>query len=221
MDFGKMLQDSFDYTKEAVWEKWMKWILLIVSSIIFPLMWGYALEIVRGKKPAPELQNWVKLFIDGLKLLVIIIIYAIPVVIVLAIFVGFALFSAMAGGPTPYFTQPAQIMPLLIGFFTGVFIAGILAVILALFETIGVIRFARLGRVSEAFNFGAIVGHIGKIGWISYIVALIIIFVVYGIISFIVQLIPFFGFVLNIILMPVYYIFISRYLTQVYDSVPA
>jgi hydrogenase/urease accessory protein HupE len=120
MDFGKMLQESFDYAKEAVWEKWMKWILLIVSGIIFPLMWGYILEIVRGKKPAPELQNWVKLFVDGLKLLVIIIIYAIPVLIVLAIFGGFALFSAMAAGTTPYFIQPQRIMPLLVGFLIGI-----------------------------------------------------------------------------------------------------
>ena len=58
MDIGKTLNDSLEYAKDAVWGKWVRWLLLIISSIIFPLMLGYELEMYRGKKPAPEPENW-------------------------------------------------------------------------------------------------------------------------------------------------------------------
>uniref|UniRef100_UPI00272EB6AC DUF4013 domain-containing protein n=1 Tax=Methanoculleus sp. TaxID=90427 RepID=UPI00272EB6AC len=67
MDYGNMLSDSFGYTKDAVWGKWVQWILLVISTIIFPVIMGYMVRIYSGVKPAPELEGWVGLFIDGLK----------------------------------------------------------------------------------------------------------------------------------------------------------
>ncbi|WP_369425765.1 DUF4013 domain-containing protein, partial [Methanothrix sp.] len=66
----------------------MRWLLLIICCIIFPLFMGYTMEVMRGKKPAPELENWGKLFIDGLKLFIAGLIYAIPVIILAIIFIG-------------------------------------------------------------------------------------------------------------------------------------
>ena len=78
MDYGNMLSDSFSYAKGAVWGKWVEWILLAISTIIFPLIMGYMVRIYSGVKPAPEADNWVGMFIDGLKLWIIAIIFAIP-----------------------------------------------------------------------------------------------------------------------------------------------
>ena len=78
-----MLDDSFAYAKEGVWGKWTRWILLIVSMIIFPLILGYMVRIYRGEKPAPELEDWWTLFIDGLKLLVVQIVYLAPVILLI------------------------------------------------------------------------------------------------------------------------------------------
>jgi len=36
MDYTRLLGDSFDYTKEALWGRWTRWLLLLVSTIIFP-----------------------------------------------------------------------------------------------------------------------------------------------------------------------------------------
>ena len=58
MDFGSMLDDSFAYAKDGVWEKWTRWLLLIVSMIIFPLILGYIVRIYRGERPAPEPGEW-------------------------------------------------------------------------------------------------------------------------------------------------------------------
>ena len=40
MDYGNMLGDSFSYAKDAVWGKWVQWILLVISTIIFPVIMG-------------------------------------------------------------------------------------------------------------------------------------------------------------------------------------
>jgi hypothetical protein len=75
--------------------------------------------------------------------------------------------------------------------------------------------------MGEAFNFNAILDHIGKIGWGSYIIALLAIFIVAGIIAFILSAIPFIGTLLVLIVAPALTIFVARYITLIYDSVPA
>ncbi len=225
MDIGDMLSDSLNYAIGAVWQKWVRWILLIVSMVIFPLILGYVMEIYRGTKPAPELQNWGKLFIDGLKLIVAWIIYMIPVIAVILIFGGWAFFSAVQqsalyGGPDALFMNPDLFIPILAGFLIGLVVAIVLAIVISLVATIGVIRMARRDRFGEAFNFGGILATIRQIGWGNYIVALIILFIVMLVFSFILALItaiPYLGLIIYIILIPPLTIFQARFLTQLYE----
>jgi hypothetical protein len=214
MDYSQMLNDSFEYTKEALWGKWMKWILLIVSAIIFPLFLGYTMEVMRGKKPAPELQNWGKLFIDGLKLFVTELIYAIPIIILAVFLVGGSVL-VLAGG------DPGMVMAAIGALAGGLLVIVIIAILIMLVATIGYIRLARTDSIGEAFNFSAILDRIGKIGWGSYIVALIIIALVIWVIEVIFMLIPFVGVLLNLLFVPAYGIFFTRYITLIYDSVPS
>jgi hypothetical protein len=212
MDIGSVLNDSIGYAKDAVWGKWARWILLIIASIIFPLIMGYELEVYRGKKPAPEPVGWVKLFIDGIKLLIIQIIYAIPALIVL--------FATIGAGALAI-RSPAAAMAMWGAFAIGIVITVIVAFIVGLFELIGVVRFARTGKMGEAFNFSAITDRIGKIGWGSYILALIVLGIVVCIIAFILSAIPFIGWLLFLIAIPALVIFSARFVTLIYDSVPA
>ena len=170
MEYGKMLGDSVEYAREAVWGKWTRWVLLIVSSIIFPLILGYVMEIYRGTRPAPEPEHWGKLFIDGLKYIAAWIIYMLPVLAVLLVFGGWAFFSAMqqaamSGNPEYFATNPDLLMPLIGTFLIGLFIALVLAIIISIIANIGIIRMARKERFGEAFNFSGIFETIGKIGW--------------------------------------------------------
>ena len=213
MEIGKGLSGSLEYAQDAVWGKWVKWILLIVSTIIFPLIMGYELEVYRGKKPAPELENWGKLFIDGLKLFVIQLIYAIPVIIVAVIFIGTGVFL-LVSNPNAWMAAAGS-------FVIGLILTLIVAIIIGLVEMIGVVRFARKGSMGEAFNFSAIFETIGKIGWLDYIFALIALFVVVFIIVMVLSLIPWLGPFLILVLSPVIAIFTARYVTMLYDSVPA
>jgi hypothetical protein len=226
MEYGNMLNDSINYAIDAVWKKWARWILLIVSSIIFPLILGYVMEIYRGKKPAPELQHWGKLFIDGLKWIVAWIIYMLPVIAVILIFGGWAFITAMEqsaaiGGPENLLLNPDLLMPIIGGFMIGLVIAIVLAIVISVIAIIGIIRMARQDRFGEAFNFGEILATIRQIGWGSYILALIVLAVVmmiFGIILALIMAIPYIGWLMYLVLLPPLVIFEGRYLTQVYES---
>jgi MFS family permease len=226
MEYGKMLGDSVEYAREAVWGKWTRWVLLIVSTIIFPLILGYIMEIYRGTKPAPELEHWGKLFIDGLKLIAAWIIYMLPVLAVLLVFGGWAFFSAMqqaamSGDPDYFASNPELLMPIIASFLVGLVIAVVLAIIISIIAYIGIIRMARKDRFGEAFNFSGIFETIGSIGWGGYILALIVLVVVVMVFAIILALImgiPYIGWLIYLILLPLLSIFQARYLAMVYEE---
>jgi len=216
-----MLGDSFEYTKEALMEKWVKWILLIIPFMTH----GYSIQVFKGVKPAPEVNDWVANFINGIKLFIITIIYFIPVIIIAAISFLPAILAAFTGDISAIMAAA--------GFaFIGMAICGILTIIISIILPIAFIRFARTDSFGEAFNFNAILAVIGKIGWVSYILALVVLIIaaivfgiIVGIIAFILMLIPILGwlllFILELGLMPPTGIFVARYFTQIYDSAAA
>jgi hypothetical protein len=218
MDFGNMVGDSFEYAKEAVVGKWNQWLMLIIATILLGIpLAGYSLKVLRGEKPAPEVTDWGTLFIDGIKYLIISIIWMIPAMIVFFLAVGVSVLGAMSGDPT-------AAMAAVGGMMIGMLVFFVVLLITLLFEIIGVIRFARTGSIGEAFNFGAILATIGKIGWGSYIIALIVLCVVgviYGIIVTIIMMIPILGFIIYLCLIAPWTLFVSRYICQMYDSAGA
>lgn len=213
MDYGSMLGNSFEYTKEALMGKWVKWILLIISSIIFPLIMGYMMEIYRGKDPAPELENWGKLFIDGIKLFIVQLVYAIPLILVALIFFGGSVAMMVGGGGSDAMIGAGVGMMLI-----GMIIFVILAIAISLIALFGGIRLARTDSFGEAFNFSEIMAHIGRIGWLDYIIALIIVYVVIMVINFVLGIIPVIGWILSLVFMPVFSILVARYVTLIYES---
>ncbi len=214
MEIGEMLGNSYEYTKEGLMGKWMKWILLIICYIIFPLIGGYVVRIYKGTTPAPELDDWVGLFVDGIKLLIIGFVYAIPVILV-GIFLGLgSYYTISAVDSTPNVGGIGALM-------LGVLVVAILAIIISLIAIIGMVRFARKDSIGEAFNFGAILETIGNIGWVDYIVALVVLWVVMFIINFIlgiIMAIPLLGWIISLFAAPALVIFSARYMTLLYES---
>jgi hypothetical protein len=215
MDYISMLGESFTYAKEAVVGKWMQWLLLFIATILLciPLM-GYTVRVLRGEKPAPEVTDWVALTIDGIKYLVISVIYALPSLIILFVTLGSAIL-ALASGQTP------EVLPAIGGMLLGLLIFLVVAFICALFGTIGIIRFARTGSVGEAFNFVEIKEMIGRIGWGAYIIALVVMFVAQLVISIIlsvITMVPVLGLLIEFILVAPVALFEARYLALVYES---
>ena len=90
-----------------------------------------------------------------------------------------------------------------------------------LFGILGAVRFARTGSIREGIRFSAILTTIRTIGWLSYIILLIgfvIAMVIYAVITGILSFIPYIGWILVLIVNPVFTIFTARYFSLVYDQ---
>lgn len=233
MDFYELLKEAFSYTWEGVVLNTKRWAALILAVICLGIpMNGYALRIYRGTDAAPDVDRWGMLFIDGIKLMIVGIIYAIPVLIVWGIIYGSAILTAAAGDTMAFAQDPD--MALLLIFY-------IVEIAVAIIVPVAYIRFARTGSFARAFDLGAILATIQKIGWINYLLALIIIGLVIGIpvfllvfVTIIVSATALYVFtggriellfaiaglliLLMIILSPIIGVFQARYLTRVYES---
>lgn len=219
MDVVKNLSSAFQYASEGLVGKWMRWIILIIASIIFPLIIGYSLRIMKGVVPAPETDNYLGMFIDGIKVIIINIVY-----MIIPVIIGFILFF-MSGGFGALtmmgmdVSNPGAYVGLLLGSLGVSMIAFIiLAFIFSLFEIIGVIRFARSGAMGDAFAFSDILATIGKMGWVSYIIALILFGIVVFVIYMVLSLIPIIGWLLTLIIAPYLSIAGARYYSLLYDA---
>ncbi len=118
-------------------------------------------------------------------------------------------------------SNPAVAMGALAGAGLAFVALVIVAIVIAIFEATAYPRFARTGSMGEAFNFGAILGHIGKIGWGTYIIALIILGIIWGVVEVVCLAIPFIGIAILLIVIPFLTVFGARYLSLLYDSAGA
>jgi len=216
MGISQMIGDSFGYAKDGLAGKWGKWILLIISCIIFPLIMGYVMRIYRGVTPSPELDNWGRMFIDGIKLFIVELIYAIPVIIIGVVLLFSTIMAVAAAMATPPINPNAVLGLILADIFVFIIFALVL-IIIGIINATAVVRFARTDSFGEAFNFGAIFSHIGRIGLVSYILALIAMGIVVGIIEIVCELIPIIGIIILVIIMPLLVMFQARYLSLLYD----
>lgn len=237
MDFAEMLGDAFNYSREGVLGNMNRWLKLILAIICLGLPFsGYLMRIYRGNAPAPEVDEWGTLFVDGLKLFLVGLVYAIPLIIVWMLVFGMMLLSGFSG------SDEASIAAMGANFLLQM-VMFVFEVILAIFLPIAYIRFARTGIFSEAFNFNAILGTIARIGWINYIVAVLLVSIIISIPIFILLfgfiiiggialvaamtmgtagLVLFFavlgiGLLVILIILPPLNVFQARYMTRLYD----
>ncbi len=229
MEYGTVISRAFEYTKDALIGKWMHWIILAVLSLVqsltlslIPLLTGYSVRVLSGKTPAPEVDDWVRLFVDGWKLNIITLIYLIPAILVFLIFGGIGVIGVLAGEAVG--GDPATIGAAVLSVLGGILIAGIIAIIMAFIALFAIMRFARTDSFGEAFNFSAILNHIGKLGWGTWIIAVIILLVIAIVYGFIVGLlanIPFIGWLIILFLNVAFIVFYARYFALVYEETPA
>ncbi|NTV00984.1 MAG: DUF4013 domain-containing protein, partial [Methanoregulaceae archaeon] len=70
-------------------------IIAIIAAVILSAFYvGYQMKILRGETPLPAVSGYGKLFSDGIKYLIIQIIYAIPILIILGVTIGGAIMAA-------------------------------------------------------------------------------------------------------------------------------
>jgi len=207
----------------------MDWIILAVLALIqtftlslIPLLSGYVVRVISGKTPAPMVDEWGKLFIDGWKLNIIGFVYMIPAILVFLVLGGLGaigmLASEAAGG------DPAAMGAAALSVIGGALLAVLVALVMSFIALFAIMRFAHKDSFGEAFNIGAILGHIGKLGWGTWIAAIIVLLIVafvYGFVVGLIGMIPFLGFIITLFLNVAFAVFYGRYLALVYEAAPA
>ncbi|MGB7789201.1 DUF4013 domain-containing protein [Methanoregula sp.] len=254
MDYGALIGESIDYSREALTGRWTTWLVFIICGIPMALIrflfdptkivdnasktihwelipWpqlialiiagfllsfiisGYCVRVYRGTTPPPVFDNWISLYLDGIKLVVVDILWAVPAMLVLIISFAILIVGAVTvKGPMPLILIPVILLLLLA--------AVVLAVIAILYSILGSVRFSRTGSIREGVRFSAISGTIERIGWGTYIIALVVLLMtwfIFIIIIGILALIPFVGWAFNLAITPFFTVFNARYISRVYD----
>ncbi|MBZ9570281.1 DUF4013 domain-containing protein [Methanobrevibacter sp. TMH8] len=209
----------------------ISFILLFIISLI---LWGYTLSITRksinnvdGDVPA---FDWVKNFVDGLKVLVLrFIYYIIPALVTLIVAYAtgafnyiyqLALYYVMYGpNAIPQALSSAAAFSFLMVFVIG----GIFFLVFSLLFLAAVAVLAETESLGKAVNIIDVFHKIGEIGWANYIIWVvlyaIILFVVINTVIGVVSIIPYIGIIIvMLILRPYADMFAARALGLVYNE---
>ena len=176
MDIGDIFSDSLGYPSKSLKRVVVLGILSLFSILIIPffMLFGYALRVMRksieGETEPPVFDDLGAMIVDGLKYLVVSIVYfLIPMILM-----GIGITSAITSGTScDMMDCSASIITILAG--SGLFLLGVLLLlVISVIETIGVANMAHTGKLGAAFRFGEILRIIGSIGWGRYIIWYII-----------------------------------------------
>lgn len=221
-----IIEGAFAYTKDGLVGDFTKWVLLVVLAIvqgitfcIVPLLNGYFVRIFSGAENLPEINEWGKLFIDGWKYNIIGLLYMIPVIVVAVVF---GLFTVLPG-IFALATDGSNIGMLgITGILTGLLITFVVLVIISLFLIMGLVRFGKTQKLGEAFNFSAlneqISNGVGWLGYIGYIILLWIFALIFMAIIVLINFMPIIGWIITALLLPAWYVFVAKYMTNIYDA---
>ncbi len=182
MDIGS----SFTYMFED--ESWIKKILIggiisLVPIVNFAAM-GYVVEVIRNVRdgrptPLPEWDQFGQMWMSGLWLFVIFLVYSIPIII-LACISGIA--TAATGATLD--TASADVAGGAMGIVSICLslLMGLWGLVIGVLSPAIVIRFAETGQFSSALQFGEIF-NVAKANVGSYVIVLILLWVAIYIIS--------------------------------------
>lgn len=170
----------------------------IVTIITGIFIYGITMRVFRGGELV--LNNWGKMFVEGLLGMLILFIYMIPYTII-SILVMFG---------------PMENMAYLI--IVGIIIPIIIMVISMMVGMMAVVKFAKEGNFGAAFNFKELFSLIANIGWLRYLGYMILLSLLVGVVELILLCIPIAGSILLVVALPFIMIVTSRFFANLYDS---
>jgi hypothetical protein len=185
MDIGEIISDSIKYPTSDWVKVLVLGVIFLISFLIIPIFiaYGYIFRMIKatlaGLDELPEFDEIGEMFVDGLKILVVGIVYAIPVIIIgLIVNLIFGSFSS------------TTTTDLSAGMFWALMIGNIVYFIVALIVgLIAIMAIANMayynGDLGAAFRFGEILDYISRIGWGKYLVVYIVVAII-GIIIYLV-----------------------------------
>jgi hypothetical protein len=192
-------------------------IFTLLFLTILPLPLGYLFKIIKssfkGSDDLPDFNNWRSMYTDGLRLILVLLIYSIPLVGVFLFFNYTVLFNLNIPGFSLY---------LLWSWLLGSFIQVIIFLLIGLVEYIAIANMALYeGEIRAAFRFREIIQRISMIGWKEYLIYYAIIWIL-GILTALISLLSLsimIGFVIIPLLIAPYFVILNtRFLALVFAS---
>lgn len=165
MEIGEIISEAIKYPS-AAWGKVVILGIILIIPIVNFIGLGYLFRILKatfaGIDELPDFDSVGELFIDGLKILVVGIVYAIPVVII-----GGIIALLLNISPTAT-TSPTSLDMFALGLSYSVYI--IVAIIIGLIQVVAIGNMALYNELGAAFKFSEILDRIANIGWGKYII---------------------------------------------------
>ena len=266
MEFGEIFRDALKYPISDYKALLIVGVFILLSALVFvlaqfgvdnstfTLVWsiitilisfllsGYALSVLKnGIELDDEIPvfDWVKNFVDGIKLFVVSFVYMLIPTIICGIIGFVSIMPALSEmfsseklariGPNAdvtviFSTVPSSVWDSL---FAGIAITAIIALILfiifGLFQTIAQCRLAKYDSLGEAFSFGEIFSDMKEIGilrLIAFLIVLWLIACVIGLIGALITAIPYVGIIITaLVVYPFILLYSNRALGLLYSDV--
>ena len=200
-------------------------VLGIIGFIVGLLGYGYFFRIIKsslaGISELPSFDDLVTMFIDGIKVAIVGLIYAIPAIILILIFAASIIISLISN-------PSAVAVGALIGAGIGIILAMLYMLVITPIIAIAVAHMAHNdGEFGAAFRFSEILDKIGSIGWGDLIIWYIVIGIIYIVLATIGGIITgLFGLIhpvvtlllMSLIVTPYLQMYIARSVALIYSS---
>lgn len=175
MNVSEMVADSLKFPFSDVKRLLTLGILMATSILIIPaiLAYGYNLRIIeysfKDSNELPPFNEWLNMFVDGLKYIVVIIIYmGIPAIIggiISAIIIMSIAFSGQVTSLNAFLTTSFQVL-FIVGF--------IIMVFPYILSFIALPHIVKKDKLEASVKFKDILGIIKNIGWVNYIIGVVV-----------------------------------------------
>lgn len=225
MDAGQISSNALKYPMKDMKKVFILGILTILSSLIIPgfLLLGYLYKIMESSmedsSELPQFNEWMLMFVNGLKVFVVLFIYSLVPGILILLGTWTALLPMLSMPGAGSLLDPT----ISLGLVSGIAFIGIgLQIVVSFLIPIALANMVKNDALSAAFRFGEIIAKIRKIGGVDYliwyIIMVIIIWVVYFVSFFLVFPLIIGIIIVPLIVLPYFMIFFARSTALVYTD---
>lgn len=188
-----------------------------IFLIILPLPLGYLLKIIKtsfkGSDELPDFDNWKSMYLNGIKLILTVIIYFLPIIILVLILNPSQIFSLFNTNFSLY-----NLWSMLLGSIVQI----IIFIAIGVIEFVGIANMALYdGEISAAFRFREIINRISMIGWKKYLIFYLIIWIL-GFLTFIISILMLFILIgiiiIPLLIIPYFMTLNARFLALIFAS---
>lgn len=224
MDAGHVTSDALKYPLKDFKKVVILGILTILSSLLIPgfLVLGYFFKVIKSSNDSselPDFNEWITMFIDGLKVFTVLFIYSILPAILILMGMWVALLPMLTVPGEGSLLNPHTSISLV----SGIALIGILLQIMISFIIpIALVNMAFKNDLSAAFRLKEVYVKIKEIGGVDYLIWYVIMLIIIGLLSYIsfILIFPFFiGLIIvPLIVLPYLTIFLARSTTLICDA---